>query len=841
MFSESDEKYLIRLLGKNKVVLFLGSGFSMIATNRNKENFPTGWVLSQKIWKFLDFPGDYDGSSLQELFQSFIHNKKKSLSEKNDFLNNNLLSDSIPEIYDAITIPYWYKIYTLNIDDIIDKTYKRNNKSIQTLKFPHDEFKERDQSLEKTQCVYLHGKLPCNPEDVIFSTKQYARATLKHQPLYSQFTFDYATTATIFIGTDLNEILFESYIESREGKDGHGELRPKSFIITPKLSPVKKENFKNIYNVHHIEGTTEDFLNWLKKIESELPTKDEVLKGTFPNLLQVNRFARLAHVSTSTVGEFASSFEIIPKDYIIKKERSGYLTGANPNWNDIFSDLDIPRTITNKTFDLINDSITRFKETDKQRMFTILGSAGSGKSTILKRLGLRLSQNGRTVFICNSDYIPKTEKIAEILSAIDEQVILIFDNAKNILKEIPYLTSAFSKVRKPPIIILGLRMTYRHKLEFYLDPDLIDNTDIQIPNLDDEEINNLISKLEDNNLLGQLKGLSSERRFAEFKYKAKKQILVAMKETTKGKSFDEIIQDEFNEIEPYEAKLLCVCISLNTEQGFFNSVQDFVGFANVSYNEALNILKFNLNGIIVWNDLNTQFMIRHKILADFIIKNCSDLDILKEAYIRVLNVLAPELKKSLGGHIRKFNLYKALINHQNLYARFKEDINLARDVYDSVMESFNNDAHFWLQYGSLEMTGTGGNLEFAENYISQAESLAPESNIIQNSKCNLYYKLSVSTSNFSMAFEYKKMADELSNELINRNDDPYIHHIHCLGNYLYVRKWVKSNEEKKEKYTELKKKINKAVSQYPRNRDIEFAHTLINRAYLHLGTNIEED
>lgn len=711
MFKDSDEKYLIRLLSKNKVVLFLGSGFSMIATNKNKENFPTGWALSKKIWEFLSFDGDYDNSSLPELFLAFIHNKKKTLDEKKDFLNKNLLSDSIPDIYDNITIPYWYKIYTLNVDDIIDKTYKKNNKLIQTLKFPQDEFKERDQSLEKTQCVYLHGKLPCNPEDVIFSTKQYAKATLKHQPLYSQFTFDYATTATIFIGTDLNEILFETYIESREGKEGHGELRPKSFIITPKLSQVKKENFKNIYNVHHIEGTTEDFLNWIKKIEPKLPTKNNVLKDTFPNLLEVNKFSKLKNISSSTVTEFAGSFEIIPKDFKVKNERSGYLSGANPNWNDIFSDLDIARTVSKSSSNLINDSITKFKDTDKQKMFTFLGSAGAGKTTILKRLGLSLSQNGRTVFISNSDYIPRTDKIAEVLSTIDEQVILIFDNAKNILKEIPNLITSFSKIEKPPIILLGLRMTYRHKLEFYLDTDLINNIDIPIPDLDDNEIKDLIAKLEEHNLLGQLKGMSDSKRFSEFKIKAKKQILIAMKEATKGKSFNEIIKNEFDEIDPFEAKLLCVCVSLNTEQGYFNSIQDFVGFANVPHNEALNILKFNLNGIIVWNDLKTLFMIRHKILADYILKSCSELSMLKEAYIRVLNVLAPELKIGLGQHIKKFNLYKALINHQNLYSRFKEDINLARDVYDSIMDSFNNNAHFWLQYGSLEMTGSGGNLE----------------------------------------------------------------------------------------------------------------------------------
>jgi hypothetical protein len=355
--------------------------------------------------------------------------------------------------------------------------------------------------------------------------------------------------------------------------------------------------------------------------------------------------------------------------------------------------------------------------------------------------------------------------------------------------------------------------------------------------LDDSEIYNLIEKLDENNLLGILKGLSSEARFREFKFRSKKQILIAMKEATNGKSFNEIIQNEFNEIEPYEAQLLCVCISLNTEQGFSNTVQDFVGFANVKHSDALNILKSNLDGIVLWNDNKTSFTIRHRILADYILKHCTDTIILKEAYIRVLSVLAPKLIKNHGDN-KKFNLYKSLINHQTLYLRFKEDINPAREVYESITEYFSDDAHFWLQYGSLEMTGIGGSLVLAENYILQAESLAPNYINIQNSKCNLYYKLSVRLDNFSKAFEYKLMADELCQKLLNNSGkkDPHIYHIQCKGIYNYITKWAKTADEKKEKYKELLKLINYAVIQHPRDKNLEQASNLIQRAYLLGGT-----
>lgn len=837
MFNIDDEKYLLRLLGRNEVLLFLGSGFSRDATNLMDEPFPTGGVLGEKIWQFLKYPGSYDKTPLPEMYQAFLGAGIKKINMK-DFLNKNLLSGSIPEIYNNISYPYWYKIYTLNIDDIPEKVYKRNKKQIQEVIFPVDEFKERDQTLEKTHIVYLHGKLPCDPENVIFSSKQYAKATLRNQPLYSQFVYDYATHATIFVGTDLNEPLFESYIESREGRDGYAELRPKSFIITPSLSPIKKDLLKKQYNVHHIKGTTEDFLNWIDKVKGQLPDSKEILKNTFPSFLNILEFANLTNVPNQSIKEFASTFKRVPTDYQVKDRRSAFLLGANPTWNDIFKDLDTPRTITAEIQNLIKPLLDDKIQKNEQNIISIFGYAGSGKSTIIKRLGLTLSQNGYTVFITDSEYLPKPRHLWNVLDAIKERVVLIFDNAKNVVSLIDNLIREFSTLKYPPIIILSLRSNQRDKLNYAIDPDIINHHQFKIEDLDDIEITNLISNLDKYNLLGRLKGLNSTQRFKEFKYRAKKQILVAMREATQGKSFDDIIRDEFEEIKPKEAKLLCLCVALITELGFTNSKQDFIGFSNVSHSEALNYLKTNLDGIIMWVEDDARFMIRHRILADFMIKHCGNLSMLKDAYVRVLSVLSPELRNS-PKNSRKFNLYKSLINHQTLYFRFKNNIEYARDVYDSLTDFFDVDAHFWLQYGCLELEGVGGDLNLAENYINQAESLAPDYPYIQNAKCLLYYKLSTSVNDYSHALEYKKQADDLSIKLLSTlgKDDPHVAHIYCKGEFGFIKKWIIDIEEKKRKISDLKKVIESAVRMHPRDKMLDTVYHGINRAYLHLGTD----
>ncbi len=140
----------------------------------------------RKSWNFLGYDGNYDDddAALPPLYQDFIDTGIKR-TEKINFLNQNLLSGEIPKSYDSICKPYWRKIYTINIDDVVQKVYSRNNKKLKELIYPKDEYKERDQSLEHTSIIHLHGKLPCNPEDIVFSTKQYAKANLTDQPLYT--------------------------------------------------------------------------------------------------------------------------------------------------------------------------------------------------------------------------------------------------------------------------------------------------------------------------------------------------------------------------------------------------------------------------------------------------------------------------------------------------------------------------------------------------------------------------------------------------------------------------------------------------------------------------------
>lgn len=268
MFAKEDETYLKKALKEESVILFLGSGFSMEAFNLLEENFPSGEILGARLWEFLEYEGLYDGTPLAQMYHAFLLHHAE-MEKKQHFLRCHLTSSQIPELYDAVTKPSWYRIYSTNVDDVVEKIYKRNDKAIAEYRYPKDRFSEDKMKEAQTQIIYLHGKLPCDPEEVVFSPQQYARAQYVHEPLYEQFVHDYANRTTVFIGTRLNEPLFERYIIARERRFEVKKERPKSFLITPLISPVKADNLRNEYNVHHIKGTTSDFLNWLNESEED--------------------------------------------------------------------------------------------------------------------------------------------------------------------------------------------------------------------------------------------------------------------------------------------------------------------------------------------------------------------------------------------------------------------------------------------------------------------------------------------------------------------------------------------------------------------------------------------
>lgn len=837
MFERGDEQYLVRAINRNQVNLVLGAGFSTLAKNRLGNHLPTGAQLAGHLWAFLGYPQPYDpASSLSELYEAMLASGK-SLITISDFLSSHLISIDAPREYEEIVKVFWSRIYTLNIDNLLEMIYsKARSPRLDIRSFPRDELPDRDITLDRIQAVHLHGRLPCSPNDVTFSLSQFARRATPHDHLYDHFVRDYATKTTVFVGTALNEPLLWQYIEIRKAKSPDlREERPKSFLISQSVSAPKRALLQAM-NVVPVIGTTSDFLAWLAEKGAELASRDDVLRVTIPGLVELVSSAKAGQErDVQAVKEFGKHFHMIPIDVGTRgPDRSLFLLGASPKWEDLLHRRDAPREITALIQKDIEESLQ--KEAGRVALFPLLGSAGSGKSTLLRRVAIQLAQAGYACFLTNSEELARFDDIARALTHIGKKCILFFDNSETILRSLPQLLASLLTIEHPPVCVVASRINDFQRISPKLPAEVVGH-EFLIPHLNRNEIRGVIAVLERENLLGELKGMTPDQRITEFESKANKQLLVAMREATSGKGFDQIIEDEYRTLTPSECQILYLCVALATEAGYRLTLQEFVGCSRATAAESLSFLNRNLRDIVLRTGANDDLlMLRHRRIAEHMVNGAASRDDLREAYLRLLGVLSSEI----GGQRRRsrtFSLYKTLIHHHTVFRRFEENIDEARQVYDSVLPKFSQNPQFLLQYGSLEMEAD--NLEIAENYIAQADSLDQGNPFIANARGQLRLKQAIRAPNKASAIVLRDegsailMANITNPEL----DDAYCYHIYCQLRLNWIRVWGASPQEKKRELEMLRGVADEAFKKYFRDRRISEVKLEIERDYFSIAVH----
>jgi tetratricopeptide (TPR) repeat protein len=835
MFSGNDKKYVENAIVTNRAILFLGAGFSRLATNQLGRPLPLSAELAESIWKFLGYEGNYDGTPLTDLFEVLIKGGLRKRSEIKAFLESQLLCGVVPDSYNVVAIPFWYRIYTTNADDLLPQIYRRASMPrLRCLAYPRDYSAERDQSLVSIQAIYLNGRLPGDPEDLTFSFSQYAGAAAsRHEPLYDQFVTDYSTHPTIFVGTQLNEPLFWQYIQARQRRQRESsERRPKSFLISKGIGGPRADALRT-YNVTPIDATNEEFLSWLRDLSGRLPARLEVLKGTLPGLVQLIGTGDLAPRAQRDIEKFAIHFEAVPTRALQPRDRSAYLLGASPRWDDIVRDLDAPRETGTSLAEQVRGALSR---AGASGFYTMHGSAGCGKSTILRRLGITLAREGHPVFLSNSEELPPAGVISGALESTNRRAVLLFDNAEVNLTAITSLAPALAAMPMPPIIVVAIRTNDFRRRE-YLFKDVAEHYLVSVPHLTRPEIVEVLQVLEHHSLLGRLRGMSEGQRIQEFESRAAKQILVAMREATSGRLFDDIIRDEFVSLDPVETKILYLCVALATDAGYRLVLEDFVGCAEVDPGDALELLEANLRDIVIRTGTDSRLLIlRHRKIAEFMVDIAADRALLGRAYVRLLGVLAGKLREApRRGSI--FKLYRELINHYTISRRFVGRTDQARGIYDSLASRLQNDTQFWLQYGSLELQVD--NLELAENYLNQADSLDPDNRYVQNALGLLLYRRAILASERTESEAYRatgrqRLQESMSEEFI-RTSHPY--HITLVQELQWILKWVRERQEQAALLSELRKVGEKARRLFPSDSAIDAAASDVERHYLMIAVD----
>jgi len=158
---------------------------------------------------------------------------------------------------------------------------------------------------------------------------------------------------------------------------------------------------------------------------------------------------------------------------------------------------------------------------------------------------------------------------------------------------------------------------------------------------------------------------------------------------------------------------------------------------------------------------------------------------------------------------------------------------LVTHVYESIMDYYADEGHYWLQYGSYELV-LGDSLDKAENYINQAAALMPNSVQVTTATAHLLFKKSLVTQTLASAEALMQEACKILRAQMAEIQTIQVHPYHIFGSQMkaYIRTWV-PEAERAEKYRALHDELRRLIPLYLRaDADLRQLLEAIKRAEL---------
>lgn len=781
------ENELKRILELEDPILFLGSGFSLGAKTQNGKDFPNGNQLKIEIIKNL-LKVNEGSSEYNDLIKYNLSDicdyceNEKSKAHLTDFLVN-IFQNAKPASFHELVCEYpWKKIYTTNIDDIIETVFNNGKKGLLVQNFKRRSTLKLD---DKTEYIKLHGCVNNPSENLTFSTKSYLDSmVLTKDYRFNSLSLDMLSEPIIFVGHDYSEINIDYYLKLYENS-GYQSSRGKLFFINPYPSIIFKSKIKSLGAVL-IQWDAERFFNYVNKTYSQTDNSE-----TIKHLRTLKRFGfeRLNEIRKS----------IVP----ISKYESNLYFGYEPNWKDIYDEWDFQDSD-------IKSELERFKEivlkTGESGIFAVYGKGLAGKSTFLLRLGAELESDGYEVWQYTGKYFNYFELYKWIKqNSGSKYFALLYDNASQNYKDISRLINLIPSDQKL-IVITTSRVPMHIRMRY----SIVDNKHLEYyiePRISEKYATTIEEKLSQKGYLGVLKKYGDKDERID-KIVSKNDVLDILFEITYGKGFKErlnkglrsiITKDSdshdfllllaiFEKLDiPYIPKELVSFIYGNNSSKMLTEIEDYI--------------KYSQTGDI---KLRTGFFLIS------IIQSAS-----KEKILSVLKSILRSISPQLDNNPRNLwnQIEASCIKEKTLRIKLKLKTQQIKEMLYELKDDLSGSYNYWLQLGISEQIAL--DFDKALNHFRQAEVINPGSYMVQNAIGRNYLRQANNMKEKIYAAKVFEEGEEIILNLINHREEFQVRAF-STHTYLYEKiSFLKrfkidiSRNELKEMFNLLKKLVDK--------------------------------
>ncbi len=719
-FNSQELKLLLRQFERGNVVLFAGAGFSVGARNSRDTDPPLGHQLAEILASECKW--QYGGEELGVVYEQA---QKHLGSQGMNTVLRSLYKNCTPAKWHYI-IPklFWYRIYTTNVDDVLENSYRSDSvQGLDSITCPAS-FEDQDMWFERLQGIHMHGSVLDLGKGLTFTASEYAAQTATPNPWYQALVEDMYANSVLFVGSNLNEPPMYHYIALRtERAKGRPEIRAKAFVVTPSVSSIRKRQLMDQGYVV-IEATTEDFFTGLHGIfKDAVPSRMELLKNRYPHQIGAITAGLLDQQS-----ELLRFFEVVGARELSPKLKSPrrelFFEGIDPTWDDIASGLDAEREVMPSFLEQIAN------KTKGVRCFVIAGHAGSGKSTLLRRMAVELATNGHTVYFCKAEKTVDTPPMVNFVNSLGDRhaylflddAIIQFEAVDTVAQELGKEANVTFVLADRPHVVYSRLRALRATKPVVLDMPYLQKTDCE----------RIIDKLTQFGMLGELQGKPLYEQLRQFLARSRKQLLVAMKEATSGRGFDVILENEFKSLSGENARIAYTITCLAYMHGAPVHRRHLLAAMVGTDLEKASVLTNDLREVIVpWHEREDLLCPRHRVIAHQVATESAPIGIRATAITTFLSRLSSDVTPyNISRRTPEYIAYRGIINFENMLSLFGDDYEVIGGIYNELKDYYGHDFLFWLQFGRAEVHFD--HFAVAENYLKQSLAIRPQGNYQAN-------------------------------------------------------------------------------------------------------------
>lgn len=598
--------------------LFIGAGLGDHIRDQNGNAAPSANTLAKQLAdKFkIEVKSEFDLSQIAQLIELRI-----GRDELITFLRSRLSGLQPDKMLQWLFSLRWSSVFTTNYDNAIEKAYEilpnptQNPITISAA----SQFVDHDPRFE-IPIYHIHGSLFGDVKHKILITEEdYARFRERRRMMFELLKTKFASSPVLYIGYSNLDPNWKVIISEIESEFYPKEL-PQSFRISPNIDPIYEEILES-KNIKTIKSTYKEFYEAastiIKSSEQDSSRYTSLKEKVPPDLIP--HFEK----NPAPVSRLLYSWDYITQENFHDKPNTyTFLRGNRPNWPLVGSREIFERDIEEEIYDDLIDFYT--SPSNNPRISITLGPAGYGTTTLLMTLGARLvKDNIGQIYMLKLGMRLSEGDIDYAISISEKKPIFIIDSAADYTDVIHTIFTRLRNQNKSVYLLLGDRLN-----EWRQSQDKLHIQEYLINPLSDPEINRLLDFLAEKSELGILTDLSREMQFSAIKEKHKKELLVALREATEGKSFDAILEDEYRNISNEIAQKMYLIVCCFHQNGVLIRDNLLANIMGLSLTSLYENSEGSTEGVVVWEIINETegnyaARSRHRIIAKVVWERCS--------------------------------------------------------------------------------------------------------------------------------------------------------------------------------------------------------------------------